>query len=50
MSFTPRPLYSLEKSWEGPEPVWTLWSSEKSLAPSGNGTPVVQPVASRYID
>jgi hypothetical protein len=26
---------------------WTLWSNEKSLAPAGNRTPVVQPLAHR---
>jgi hypothetical protein len=33
-----------------PEPVWTLWSREKSLAPAGNRTPAFQPVAHRYAD
>jgi hypothetical protein len=33
-----------------PEPVWTLWSKDKSLAPVGNGTPAVPPVARRYAD
>jgi hypothetical protein len=28
-----------------PGPVWTLWSTEKCIAPAGNWTPVVQPVA-----
>jgi hypothetical protein len=28
-----------------PEPVWTLWRIEKSLAPAVNLTPAVQPVA-----
>jgi hypothetical protein len=37
----------LEAGWT--EPVWTLRRREKSLAPTGNRTPVVQPVApSRY--
>jgi hypothetical protein len=27
------------------ELAWTMWSTEKSLAPPGNGTPVVQRVA-----
>jgi hypothetical protein len=39
--------------WEAklaPEPVWTLWSREKSLDPAGNWTPVVQPVVRCYTD
>jgi hypothetical protein len=31
-----------------PEQVWALWSTEKSLAPSGNRTPAIQLVAHRY--
>jgi hypothetical protein len=38
-----------EAEW-APEPVWTLWSREKSFAPAGNRTPAVQTVASYYID
>jgi hypothetical protein len=26
-----------------PGPVWKLWRIRKSLAPTGNGTPAVQP-------
>jgi hypothetical protein len=58
VSFTPQPLYSRGKSpqvptryeagW-APEPVWTLWSTEK-FAPTGNWTPAVQPVARPYTD
>jgi hypothetical protein len=33
-----------EAGWTA-EPMWTLWSTEKSLAPAGNQTPVVLPVA-----
>jgi hypothetical protein len=32
------------------EPVWTLWSRDKSFAPAVNPTPVIQPVARRYTD
>jgi hypothetical protein len=38
-----------EAGW-APEPVWTLWSWEESLAPVGNRIPAVQPVAHRYTD
>jgi hypothetical protein len=31
-------------------PVWTLWSTENSLAPTGNRTPAVQSVTCRYTD
>jgi hypothetical protein len=31
--------------WVGPNPVWTLWSIEKSLAAAANLTPDVQPLA-----
>jgi hypothetical protein len=36
--------------WVGPEPVWKLWSREKSLAPTGNWTLAFQPLACRYTD
>jgi hypothetical protein len=32
------------------EPEWTMRRKEKSFAPTGNSTPTVQPVDSRYID
>jgi hypothetical protein len=38
-----------EAGW-APEPLWTLWSREKSLATAENRTQSVQPVARRYID
>jgi hypothetical protein len=52
VNFTPLPLYPRGKSpryplglsW-GLEPIWTLWSRDKYLAPAGNRTPTVQPVA-----
>jgi hypothetical protein len=37
----------VEDDWAS-ESVWTLWSTEKSLATTGNRTPAVQPVALRY--
>jgi hypothetical protein len=45
----PAVLIALEMGWD-PEPVWTLWNKEKSLASAGNQTPVIQPVAYQYID
>jgi hypothetical protein len=36
--------------WWSPEPVWTLWRKEKSLALAGNKTPAVQPVACHCTD
>jgi hypothetical protein len=36
--------------WVGLEPVWKLWSREKSIAPVGNITLVVQSIARRYTD
>jgi hypothetical protein len=32
-----------EAGW-APESFWTQWQREKVLAPTGNGTPVVEPV------
>jgi hypothetical protein len=56
--FTPRQLYPRERytcthcvgGWWVPQPVWTLCSREKSLAPAGNRTPAIQPVTRRYAD
>jgi hypothetical protein len=33
-----------------PQPVWTLWSREKSLGSAKNRTPAVQLLARRYND
>jgi hypothetical protein len=38
-----------EAGW-APEPVWTQRLEEKSFAPAGNRTPVVQPVVRCYGD
>jgi hypothetical protein len=32
------PLPIVEEAGWAPEPAWTLWRKEKSLAPTGNGT------------
>jgi hypothetical protein len=37
-----------EAEWD-PEPVWMLWSTEKSLSPAWNRTPAVQLVGRRYM-
>jgi hypothetical protein len=59
VSFTPRLFnpreiilrYQLDSRLGGfQESVWTLWRRDKSLAPAGNRTTIVQPVARRYID
>jgi hypothetical protein len=33
-----------------PEPVWTQRIEEKSFAPAGDRTPIVQPVVRHYTD
>jgi hypothetical protein len=38
-----------EAGWE-PEPVWTLWNGEESLAPADNRTTVSQQFVPRYSD
>jgi hypothetical protein len=38
-----------EAGW-APEPVWTQKLEEKSFAPPGDRTPVVQPVVRHYTD
>jgi hypothetical protein len=59
ISFTPQLIYSWEKclhyphwigGWVGPEPIWMLCRREKSLAPAGNWTSVIQAVVHRYAD
>jgi hypothetical protein len=44
VSFTPRPLYIVEKVGWPPNRSWHFSRREKSFAPSGNGTLVIQPV------
>jgi hypothetical protein len=39
------PVSTGQKAERDPEPVWTLWSTEKFLTPTGNQTPAVQPLA-----
>jgi hypothetical protein len=34
--------------WENP--VWTLWSTDKTFVPAGNRAPAVKSVARRYIE
>jgi hypothetical protein len=38
------PVYIGEEVGRAPEPVWTLWRREKSLAPAGIRTSAIQPV------
>jgi hypothetical protein len=45
----PRKELPVPTEWEArkyPEPVWTLWNREKSLAPAGDRTPTAYPVIS----
>jgi hypothetical protein len=43
------PRYPLDRRLGGPpEPVWTQGLEEKSSAPAGDRTPVVQPVVRHY--
>jgi hypothetical protein len=39
-----------QRAGYAPEPVWTLWNTEKSLPLATHRTPVVKPVARRYND
>jgi hypothetical protein len=59
VSFTPWSLCPGRKSpqytvgrriGDSPDAVWTLWTAEKSVAPSGNRNPTVQPIEYRYTD
>jgi hypothetical protein len=47
-ALTPVPIGE-DAGW-APEPAWTAWSIEKSLAPAGNRIPVVQYVGCHYTD
>jgi hypothetical protein len=38
-----------EVAWD-PEPVWTLWGTDESLALAGNRIMIIQNVARYYID
>jgi hypothetical protein len=44
------PRYPVDRGlrW-APDPVWTLWSTEK-IFPDENRSPAVQPLARRYTD
>jgi hypothetical protein len=45
--FTPAERAPAPIRQEAPEPVWTLWSTEKSVTPAGNRPSPVQPIAIR---
>jgi hypothetical protein len=38
-----------EPEWAS-EPVWIMWLREISVAPAGNRTPAIHPIACRYTD
>jgi hypothetical protein len=40
--------YPLDEAGWAPEPVWTQGLEEKSFAPAGDRTPIVQPVVRHY--
>jgi hypothetical protein len=42
------PVPSVQEAGWAPEPVWTQRLEEKSFAPAGDRTPVVQPVVRHY--
>jgi hypothetical protein len=42
-------FFGWETGWK-PEPVWTMWSIGRTLAPSGNRTPALKTVARSYTD
>jgi hypothetical protein len=42
------PRYPLNEAGWAPEPVWTQGLEEKSSAPVGDWTPIVQPVVRHY--
>jgi hypothetical protein len=45
-----RPVPIEQEAGWAPEPVWTQGLEEKSSAPVGNRTPIVQPVVRHYTD
>jgi hypothetical protein len=44
------PVPIVQESGWAPEPVWTQRLEEKSSAPAGDRTPVVQPIVRHYTD
>jgi hypothetical protein len=44
------PVPIVQEAWWASEPVWTLWRKEKFVAPTGNRTLAVYPLARRYTD
>jgi hypothetical protein len=44
------PVPIVQEAGRGPEPVWTQRLEEKSFAPAGEWTPVIQSVVRHYID
>jgi hypothetical protein len=44
------PVPIVQEAGCAPEPVWTKRLEEKSFAPAGDRTPIVQPVVRHYTD
>jgi hypothetical protein len=42
------PVFIVQKAGWAPEPVWTQRLEEKSVAPAGDRTTIVQPVVRHY--